>query len=163
MKSLQGSLEALDAIEKVKALELFEEDDEKLTEDTELDAENEFDNTENNTVSNTLSQEDYIKSLETDTNYEVEGGLEAYSNAPVTVRSCDSLKIGANDHIVLVVCHGKGELGLEARKLVYDRCGEYVTLPHGIAGLDLKVSTGIIMYEIAKQLNAGKSDGSTET
>lgn len=156
-ENLKGSLEAFDKIEKVKALELFEEDKtetEKLAESScQVDEDEDM---ETLWKTQDTSRDDFIQSLPNDTSYELTEGLEAYNSAPVMVRSCDTLNIQKGDKVVLVVSHGKGKLGLEARKLVYDRCGEYLTLPHGFLGLDLKVASGIVMYEIAKQLHVNQ-------
>lgn len=169
MQDLKGSIEAVQVIDQMRNLELYE-DEEELQEDT---VDQEYNHDENSLDENTddfanptdikdvnyatqksNSHEKFLNSLPEDSSFEKAEGLEAYRDAPVSVKECSEVDFVEGEHIVLVVSQGKGKVPLEAKKLAYDRCGEYLTLSEHFIGFDLKIASGIMMYHLGKLIHS---------
>lgn len=168
MQDLKGSIEAVQVIDQMRNLELYE-DEEEPHEDTVDQEHNDEDCFDENTVDfgNTTdikdvnfatqkpnSHEKFLNSLPEDSSFEKAEGLEAHGNAPISVKECSEVDFVEGEHIVLVVSQGKGKVPLEAKKLAYDRCGEYLTLSEHFVGFDLKIASSIMMYHLGKLIHS---------
>lgn len=80
--------------------------------------------------------------------------LRKYQHVPLTMCGYSEENYARKDHVVLVIGGEIHGVGLEARKLAFDRYGKCVMIPmtDGTESLNAAVAGSVLMFEIYKQL-----------
>ncbi|XP_045108236.1 rRNA methyltransferase 3, mitochondrial-like isoform X2 [Portunus trituberculatus] len=90
-----------------------------------------------------------------DNSYSDPEHLELYKNVPLRTVRYDQLGLGGSDGGAVLVVGGEVGVSNAAKKFVSDNCGTKVTVPlaNGMDSLNVGVASGVVLYEMQKQLH----------